>query len=80
MTNDPSSGCTAENIGSIEETDLEAWIGCIEELGLMSIVGTIVRVMVTGSRRVRYSVLTSSSGVIIVRVPLKSVAKYVYVE
>ena len=37
--------------------------------------GMMVRVMVTGSRSVRYSVFTSSSGVMRVCVPLKSVAK-----
>lgn len=47
---------------------------------MIGMLGTMVRVMVTGSRSVKYSVLTSSNGVIIVWVPLNRVAKYVYVE
>ena len=59
---------------------------CSSDLFLAGpIVGTmldaiIVRVMTNGSRRVRYSVFTSSKGVIKVCVPLNKVAKYVNVE
>ena len=69
MTNDPSSGVSIidEDISSMGATELDGWTGCCEEVvGMILMLGITVRVMVTGSRKVKYSVLTSSKGVIMV--------------
>ena len=69
MTNDPSSGVSIidEDISSTGATELDGWTGwCEEVVGMILMLGITVRVMVTGSRKVKYSVLTSSKGVIMV--------------